>query len=61
MTSVSRDKISSCSCGFIKFNKAKLLPFDHLPFLLFQNWLYIYVELELLQSTFQLMSAFPLL
>lgn len=39
MTSVSRDKISSCSCGFIQFKKAKLVVYlrgiraapEHLP------------------------------
>lgn len=38
MTSLSRDKITSCICGFMHFKKAKLLPFDHLPFLLFSRW-----------------------
>lgn len=43
------------------YTSRKLLPFDCLPFLLFQNVLYFQVELDLLQSTFSLMSVLPFL
>lgn len=38
MTSLSRDKITGCICGFMHFKKANLLPSDHLYFLIFSKW-----------------------